>query len=235
METHNYINTILTCLFIFIYFLSVCFDYFALCRHCFTNSYPVIEPLLEAFPNLYVGFTAVITYSSAVEARDAVRKIPLDRIVLETDAPYFLPRMVWNVIYLISFRSIYMYFIPAPQMCCLYFYCYSTTEDTFLSFFHSDRWRKTTAGFPIQDWASIHCRRWVYLRGKTCPLCSPPSETTPLSFMASDNAVECLKNLLSCSWFLFGSWLILYVSRVLYVQLGVHLCNWMLSHYKQLL
>ncbi|XP_051931340.1 putative deoxyribonuclease TATDN2 isoform X3 [Hippocampus zosterae] len=63
-------------------------------RHCFTNSYPVIEPFLEAFPNLYVGFTAVITYSSAVEARDAVRKVPLDRIVLETDAPYFLPRMV---------------------------------------------------------------------------------------------------------------------------------------------
>ncbi|XP_019735994.1 putative deoxyribonuclease TATDN2 isoform X2 [Hippocampus comes] len=63
-------------------------------RHCFTNSYPVIEPFLEAFPNLYVGFTAVITYSSAIEARDAVRKVPLDRILLETDAPYFLPRMV---------------------------------------------------------------------------------------------------------------------------------------------
>ncbi|XP_077385534.1 putative deoxyribonuclease TATDN2 [Festucalex cinctus] len=63
-------------------------------RHCFTNSYPVIEPFLEAFPNMYVGFTALITYSKAKEARDAVRKIPLDRIVLETDAPYFLPRMV---------------------------------------------------------------------------------------------------------------------------------------------
>ncbi|XP_061543451.1 LOW QUALITY PROTEIN: putative deoxyribonuclease TATDN2 [Phycodurus eques] len=63
-------------------------------RHCFTNSYRVIEPFLEEFPNLYVGFTALITYNSAMEARDAVRKIPLDRIVLETDAPYFLPRLV---------------------------------------------------------------------------------------------------------------------------------------------
>ncbi|XP_014914538.1 putative deoxyribonuclease TATDN2 isoform X1 [Poecilia latipinna] len=63
-------------------------------RHCFTNSYSVIEPFLTEFPNLYVGFTALITYTRAREARDAVRQIPLDRIVLETDAPYFLPRQV---------------------------------------------------------------------------------------------------------------------------------------------
>ncbi|XP_061730727.1 putative deoxyribonuclease TATDN2 isoform X2 [Nerophis ophidion] len=63
-------------------------------RHCFTNSYPVIEPFLEEFPNLYVGFTALITYPSAFPARDAACKVPLSRIVLETDAPYFLPRTV---------------------------------------------------------------------------------------------------------------------------------------------
>ncbi|XP_034538104.1 putative deoxyribonuclease TATDN2 isoform X2 [Notolabrus celidotus] len=63
-------------------------------RHCFTNSYPVIEPFLTEFPNLYVGFTALITYPSATAARAAVRQIPLNRIVLETDAPYFLPRGV---------------------------------------------------------------------------------------------------------------------------------------------
>ncbi|XP_029135705.2 putative deoxyribonuclease TATDN2 isoform X1 [Labrus bergylta] len=63
-------------------------------RHCFTNSYPVIEPFLTEFPNLYVGFTALITYANAKEAREAVRQIPLNRILLETDAPYFLPRGV---------------------------------------------------------------------------------------------------------------------------------------------
>ncbi|KAL0978359.1 hypothetical protein UPYG_G00169470 [Umbra pygmaea] len=63
-------------------------------RHCFTNSYQVIEPFLKEFPNLCVGFTALITYARAHEARDAVRKIPLERILLETDAPYFLPRTV---------------------------------------------------------------------------------------------------------------------------------------------
>uniref|UniRef100_H0XGP8 TatD DNase domain containing 2 n=1 Tax=Otolemur garnettii TaxID=30611 RepID=H0XGP8_OTOGA len=63
-------------------------------RHCFTGSYPVIEPLLKYFPNMSVGFTAVLTYSSAWEAREALKKIPLDRIIVETDAPYFLPRQV---------------------------------------------------------------------------------------------------------------------------------------------
>ncbi|XP_072454606.1 putative deoxyribonuclease TATDN2 isoform X2 [Notamacropus eugenii] len=63
-------------------------------RHCFTGSYSVIEPLLEYFPNLSVGFTALVTYSSAWEPREAVRQIPLERIIVETDAPYFLPRQV---------------------------------------------------------------------------------------------------------------------------------------------
>ncbi len=67
---------------------------FVVSRHCFTNSYPVIEPFLAEFPNLYVGFTALITYPKAIEVRNAVRQIPLNRIVLETDAPYFLPRGV---------------------------------------------------------------------------------------------------------------------------------------------
>ncbi|KAG8516890.1 putative deoxyribonuclease TATDN2, partial [Galemys pyrenaicus] len=63
-------------------------------RHCFTGSFPVIKPLLEHFPNMSVGFTAVLTYSSAWEAREALRQIPLERIIVETDAPYFLPRQV---------------------------------------------------------------------------------------------------------------------------------------------
>ncbi|KAM4021409.1 putative deoxyribonuclease TATDN2 isoform 1-T3 [Anomaloglossus baeobatrachus] len=63
-------------------------------RHCFTGSYEDIEPFLNEFPNMAVGFTAVVTYPSAVEARDAVTKIPLDRLIVETDAPYFVPKQV---------------------------------------------------------------------------------------------------------------------------------------------
>ncbi|XP_066453088.1 putative deoxyribonuclease TATDN2 [Eleutherodactylus coqui] len=63
-------------------------------RHCFTGKYEDIEPFLQEFPNMAVGFTAVLTYPSAVEAQDAVTKIPLDRLIVETDAPFFLPKQV---------------------------------------------------------------------------------------------------------------------------------------------
>ncbi|KAK6468055.1 putative deoxyribonuclease TATDN2 [Huso huso] len=63
-------------------------------RDCFTNSYDVIEPFLEEFPNLSVGLTALVSYSHAVQTKEAVKRIPLDRIVVETDAPYLFPRQV---------------------------------------------------------------------------------------------------------------------------------------------
>ncbi|KAM9324383.1 putative deoxyribonuclease TATDN2 [Gastrophryne carolinensis] len=63
-------------------------------RHCFTGSYEEIEPFLNEFPNMAVGFTAVLTYPSAENARETVSRIPLDRLIVETDAPFFLPRQV---------------------------------------------------------------------------------------------------------------------------------------------
>ncbi|XP_038596344.1 putative deoxyribonuclease TATDN2 [Tachyglossus aculeatus] len=63
-------------------------------RHGFMGNYNTIKPFLEYFPNLYVGFTAILTYSSAWEVRKAVKQIPLERIVVETNAPYFLPYKV---------------------------------------------------------------------------------------------------------------------------------------------
>ena len=46
---------------------NVSFDY-KIHRHRFIGSYSVIEPLLKYFPNMSVGFTAVLTYSSTWEA-----------------------------------------------------------------------------------------------------------------------------------------------------------------------
>uniref|UniRef100_A0A8C5QNR9 Uncharacterized protein n=1 Tax=Leptobrachium leishanense TaxID=445787 RepID=A0A8C5QNR9_9ANUR len=65
--------------------------------HCFTGTYAQIEPFLNEFPNLAVGFTALVTYSSAIAAKDAMKRIPLERLIVETDAPYFLPRQVPKV------------------------------------------------------------------------------------------------------------------------------------------
>ena len=47
---------------------------------------------MRRYPNLKVGFTPMITFAKNRHLHDVIRKIPLSRILLETDSPYFLPR-----------------------------------------------------------------------------------------------------------------------------------------------
>ena len=49
---------------------------------------------LDDFPNLYLGITPVVTYSTARGVHETVRFMPINRLLFETDAPYFVPAMV---------------------------------------------------------------------------------------------------------------------------------------------
>ncbi|GAB1609624.1 putative deoxyribonuclease TATDN2 [Argonauta hians] len=62
--------------------------------HCYTNYYKFAQKWLNNFPNLYIGLTPKVTYKSSTALHDTALKIPLDRLLLETDAPYFIPSMV---------------------------------------------------------------------------------------------------------------------------------------------
>ena len=46
---------------------------------------------IDDYPNCYIGFTGLITNPNAVNARRAVSDLPLERMLLETDAPHFVP------------------------------------------------------------------------------------------------------------------------------------------------
>nr|CAB3262576.1 uncharacterized protein LOC100180529 [Phallusia mammillata] len=63
-------------------------------RHCLTTEERDVRELLEYFPNCFVGFTNLLSNKSAYRARSAASTIPLERILLETDSPYFIPRCV---------------------------------------------------------------------------------------------------------------------------------------------
>ncbi|GFR95485.1 3'-5' ssDNA/RNA exonuclease TatD [Elysia marginata] len=63
-------------------------------RHCFTQDVATAQQWMDAFPNMFIGFTPVITYKSASDPAAAASQIPLDRLLLETDAPYFVPANV---------------------------------------------------------------------------------------------------------------------------------------------
>ena len=59
--------------------------------HCFTSNYDSALKWTSRFENLFIGLTPLVTYRSAVDTHEVARLLPLDKLLLETDAPYFLP------------------------------------------------------------------------------------------------------------------------------------------------
>jgi TatD DNase family protein len=57
--------------------------------HCFTSSRALAEAGLEL--GLYVSFSGVLTFKNSQDLRDVARDIPLDRLLVETDAPFLAP------------------------------------------------------------------------------------------------------------------------------------------------
>lgn len=84
--------------------------------HCFTGSKETLSKYLSM--GFSIGITGWICDDRrAKELRDAVRMIPLDRILIETDAPYLTPRNVQglnrtnvpqNIIYVVKELAKYM-------------------------------------------------------------------------------------------------------------------------------
>ncbi len=59
--------------------------------HCFTSNLDFIQKLCALNKNLYFGFTGMITFKNSQETREALSWLPLEQILLETDAPYMAP------------------------------------------------------------------------------------------------------------------------------------------------
>lgn len=57
--------------------------------HCFTESAAMAEAVLER--GFYVSFSGIVTFRNAEDLREVARRVPLDRMLIETDAPYLAP------------------------------------------------------------------------------------------------------------------------------------------------
>jgi TatD DNase family protein len=57
--------------------------------HSFTGSRALAETALDL--GLYISFSGVVTFKNSAELRAIAREVPLDRILVETDAPYLAP------------------------------------------------------------------------------------------------------------------------------------------------
>ena len=57
--------------------------------HCFTETWEMAKASLEL--GFYVSFSGIVTFRNAEELREVARKVPLDRLLIETDSPYLAP------------------------------------------------------------------------------------------------------------------------------------------------
>ena len=57
--------------------------------HCFTETWEMAEAAIEL--GFYISFSGIVTFKSADELREVVRRVPLDRILVETDSPWLAP------------------------------------------------------------------------------------------------------------------------------------------------
>ncbi len=57
--------------------------------HCFTESYDFAKTLLDR--GYYISFSGVLTFKTAEKLREVAEKLPIDRLLVETDSPWLAP------------------------------------------------------------------------------------------------------------------------------------------------
>ncbi len=57
--------------------------------HCFSGSYEMAKACMDM--GFFLSFTGVVTFPKASDIHEVVKRVPVDRILLETDSPYLAP------------------------------------------------------------------------------------------------------------------------------------------------
>lgn len=57
--------------------------------HCFADEWPTARRALDL--GFYISFSGIVTFKNAESLREVARKVPRDRLLVETDSPYLAP------------------------------------------------------------------------------------------------------------------------------------------------
>ncbi|MDF2445318.1 MAG: TatD family deoxyribonuclease [Moraxellaceae bacterium] len=57
--------------------------------HCFTESWDMARAALDL--GFYISFSGIVTFANAHELRDVATRVPVDRLLIETDSPWLAP------------------------------------------------------------------------------------------------------------------------------------------------
>lgn len=57
--------------------------------HCFTDTWEVAKQAIDL--NFYISFSGIVTFKNATDLQAVAKLVPLERLLIETDAPYLAP------------------------------------------------------------------------------------------------------------------------------------------------
>jgi TatD DNase family protein len=57
--------------------------------HCFTETWDVAAQALDL--GFHISFSGIVTFKNAAAVKDVAQRVPLDRMLIETDSPYLAP------------------------------------------------------------------------------------------------------------------------------------------------
>lgn len=57
--------------------------------HCFTEDWETARAALDL--DFYISFSGIVTFKNATDLQEVAKKVPLDRMLIETDSPYLAP------------------------------------------------------------------------------------------------------------------------------------------------
>jgi TatD DNase family protein len=57
--------------------------------HCFTETWEVAEAALAM--GFYISFSGIVTFKNSKQIKEVAQRVPLERILIETDSPYLAP------------------------------------------------------------------------------------------------------------------------------------------------
>lgn len=66
--------------------------------HCYSENFDFAQRLMNFSDGIYFAFWWIVTYKKSDDVQDTARRVPLSRILLETDAPFLSPQVVRGTI-----------------------------------------------------------------------------------------------------------------------------------------
>ena len=57
--------------------------------HCFTETWDVASAAIDM--GFHISFSGIVSFKTAVDLREVAKKVPLERMLIETDSPYLAP------------------------------------------------------------------------------------------------------------------------------------------------